>query len=202
MHSISPGTIIILNGASSSGKTSILKCIQDTFSEPFLDAGIDKFIWMLPKRFLDRPLWDDVLGLAIKSGENGRKLFNGMHHAIAALSLQGNNVVADHVLVEKAWWVECASLFHSLPAYLVKVYCPLEILVERERQRSNRTPGQAKAQYDRVHLYQACDLEIDSSQSSPQEGAEMIHTFIKSGIAPQAFGLLHDQFSKANEQNI
>jgi hypothetical protein len=34
--------IILLNGASSSGKTSLLKAIQDTFEEPFLDLGIDK----------------------------------------------------------------------------------------------------------------------------------------------------------------
>ena len=44
------GTIIVLNGASSSGKTSILRAIQRMAPEPYLDAGIDRFIWMLPER--------------------------------------------------------------------------------------------------------------------------------------------------------
>ena len=37
-----PGTIILLNGASSSGKTSILKALQDILEEPYVDAGLDK----------------------------------------------------------------------------------------------------------------------------------------------------------------
>ncbi|NIP51374.1 hypothetical protein GWN42_05855, partial [candidate division KSB1 bacterium] len=66
------------------GKTSILKELQRILSEPYLNAGIDKFIWMLPSRYLDRPLWDDVLGLATSAGQTGHRLFSGMHHAIAA----------------------------------------------------------------------------------------------------------------------
>lgn len=194
MLPIVPGTIILLNGTSSSGKSSILSSLQTTFDEPFLDAGIDKFIWMLPKRYLDRPLWDDVLGLAIEAGDSGRKLFSGMHHAIAALSLRGNNVVADHVLVEKAWWVECAQLFHDLPAYLIKVHCPLEVLVEREARRPNRTPGQAEAQYHRVHMFPECDLEIDTDQSSPEACARLICERVTRGDPPRAFRQLHERF--------
>ena len=63
-----PGTILLLNGASSSGKTSILKALQDILEEPYVDAGLDKFLWMLPARYLEPPLWDDVLGLADRAG--------------------------------------------------------------------------------------------------------------------------------------
>src|SRR5512147_1689849 len=129
------GTIIMLNGASSSGKTSILRALQNMLEEPYLDAGIDKFIWMLPKRYLDRPLWDDVLGLAVQPGETGQRLFSGMHQAIAGLARAGNNVLADHVLVEPAWVSECAGLFYTLPAYLVGIRCPLAVLEEREHSR-------------------------------------------------------------------
>ena len=50
------GTILLLNGTSSSGKTSLVKALQTLLPEPFLDAGLDRFLWMLPKRYLDRPL--------------------------------------------------------------------------------------------------------------------------------------------------
>lgn len=198
MRPIEPGTIILLNGTSSSGKSSILSSIQNTFAEPFLDTGIDKFIWMLPKRYLDRPLWDDVLGLAVEAGDRGRSLFSGMHHAIAALSRRGNNVVADHVLVEKAWWSECAGLFHDRPAYLVKVFCPLDVLLEREARRPSRTPGQAQAQFDRVHLYPECDLEVDTSQLTADACARLIYERITSEIPPQAFQQLHQRFADQN----
>jgi chloramphenicol 3-O phosphotransferase len=127
-NGMAPGTIIILNGASSSGKTSILRTLQELMPEPYLDAGIDKFIWMLNKRYLDRPLWDEVLGQNVRAGPVGHVLFSGMHHAIAALSRAGNRVVADHVLVEPRWVAECAGLFAGRPAYLVGIRCPLEVL--------------------------------------------------------------------------
>ena len=80
-------TIIFLNGTSSSGKTSILKSLQDQLQDPYLDMGIDRFIFMMPKRYLNRPLWDDVLGRAIQPGTAGKTLGSGMHHAIAAAAL-------------------------------------------------------------------------------------------------------------------
>jgi chloramphenicol 3-O-phosphotransferase len=38
------GTVIFLNGTSCSGKMSILRALQAILEEPYLDAGIDKFI--------------------------------------------------------------------------------------------------------------------------------------------------------------
>lgn len=110
------GNIIFINGTSRSGKTTILRALQNLMDEPYLEAGIDKFIWMLPERYLNLPLWDDVLGLADKAGEMGHGLVHGMHQAITALSLAGINVLADYVLVEQNWVDECAELFAVLPA--------------------------------------------------------------------------------------
>ncbi len=79
---VKPSTVIILNGASSSGKSSLLKELQNTLDEPYLNAGLDKFLWMLPSRYLDRPLWDDVLGKADHAGITGHKLIYAMHRAV------------------------------------------------------------------------------------------------------------------------
>lgn len=168
------GTILFLNGASSSGKTSILKTLQDMLSEPYLDMGIDRFIWMMPKRYLNRPLWDDVLGKAVHAGTSGRILFSGMHHAISAAAWAGNNIIADHVFVEKDWVQECAQLFADMPAYLIGIQCPLEVLEQRERGRKDRTLGQARAQFDVIHKYTVYDLEVDTSLLNPEQCAEQI----------------------------
>ena len=183
------GTIIVINGTSSSGKTSIMRILQERLDPPYLDMGVDRFIFMLPKRYLQRPLWDDVLGLADHAGSAGQLLFSGMHHAIAALSTADLNVLVDHVLVEKQWVDECARLFCDLPAYLVGIQCPLEVLEARERSRKDRTLGQARLQFPVIHKYAKYDLEIDTSLLTPGQCAERIIERLQS--PPAAFHQLH-----------
>jgi chloramphenicol 3-O phosphotransferase len=187
---------VVLNGTSSAGKTSIVHALQDILEEPYVDAGIDKFIWMLPERYLERPLWDEVLGLASRAGPLGHTLMSGMHRAIAELSRAGLNVVADHVLVERCWLDECATLFADLPAYLVGVRCPLEVLEQRESARRNRTWGQARAQIDLVHAHAAYDLEVDTSASTPEECARQIEARLRDGAPPTAFRRLRQSLCR------
>lgn len=178
-------TIIFINGTSSSGKTSLLKLLQKQLPEPYLDMGIDKFIWMLPSRYLDRPLWDEVLGKALQAGPVGWSLFSGMHHAIAAAAARGNNILADHVFVEKAWVDECAELFAGMNAYIIGLTCPLEVLEEREKNRKDRTLGQARLQYDIIHKCTQYDLELDTSKLTTEECAEKVIERLKN--PPAAF---------------
>jgi chloramphenicol 3-O phosphotransferase len=144
------GTIIVLNGTSSSSKSSLVYALQE----------------LLPGRFLERPLRDDVLGLADRPGSLGRGL--------AALSRSGINVLADHVLVEREWVEECARLFEGLPAYLIEVRRPLELLEQRERSRKNRTLGQAILQVDVFHHQGTYDLEVDTTRLGPQDCARLV----------------------------
>jgi chloramphenicol 3-O phosphotransferase len=188
---VPPGTVIILNGTSSSGKTSILRQLQALLSEPYLEAGLDKFLWMLPSRYLAPPLWDEVMGRATTAGLVGQRLISGMHRAIAALSRAGNNVLAEHVFLDRAWLVECASLFHALPTYLIAVRCPLPVLEKRERERRDRTLGQARAQYLLVHAHAVYDLEVDTSLMSALQCAERIQAYVQDGNPPVAFQKLH-----------
>jgi len=181
-----PGTIILLNGTSSSGKTSIVRALQNMLEEPYLEAGIDKFIWMLPPRYLERPLWDDVLGLASQAGETGHTLVLGMHQAIEALAQSGNNVIADHVLVEEIWWQDCIRRFSDLPVFLIGVRCPLETVEQREKARRNRTLGQARAQLGVIHGRGIYDLDVDTSRYSAEECASQIVARVKAGEPPDA----------------
>jgi chloramphenicol 3-O phosphotransferase len=183
------GTIIFINGTSSSGKTSIVHSLQALLEVPFLEAGIDKFIWMLPERYLDRPLWDDVLGLADRAGATGHDLVRGMHRAVLALSQAGCNVIADHVLVESAWAKGCADLFAGLPAYLIGIQCPLDVLEQRERSRQNRTLGQARLQFPVIHKYALYDLKVDTSLFAPEECARFIRDRLNK--PPQALSQMH-----------
>lgn len=187
------GTIIILNGASSSGKSSLLKELQNTLDDPYLNAGLDKFLWMLPSRYLDRPLWDDVLGKADHAGETGHKLIYAMHRAMLTLAENGFNLLADHVLVEPDWVQDCADLFADQHAYLIGIHCPLEVLEQREKERRDRTLGQARLQFERVHAHKLYDFEVDTSVESVAGTAKMIRNFVESGVEPFAFKKLKER---------
>jgi chloramphenicol 3-O phosphotransferase len=200
-----PGNIIILNGTSSSGKTSIVRALQEIMEEPYLDAGIDKFLWMLPRRYINDPLYwrqvfeyqwygeGDQRGYEIKTGSLGFTLVSGMHRAVQSLSVSGNHSIVDHVLLEPDWLAECACLYADLPAWLVGVRCPLEVLEERERQRKDRTLGQARAQFYRVHAHGVYDIEVDTSVNQPMECALQIKEFITGERKPAAFKELRNR---------
>jgi hypothetical protein len=76
--------------------------------------------------------------------------------------------------VEKAWVDECASLFADMNAYLIGLHCPLEVLEQREKDRKDRTLGQAREQFDVIHKYVVYDLELDTSTLTVEECAEKV----------------------------
>ena len=75
------GTIIMLNGTTSAGKTSIISVLHKILDEPYLHAGIDAFFHMLPPRYLWGSQWTEVLDQDGGAGPVGRKVATGMHHA-------------------------------------------------------------------------------------------------------------------------
>lgn len=171
--------IIVINGTSSSGKTSLLKAIQNESEDLFLEYGIDKFIFMLPKRYLNTQLWNDVLGRADSAGETGHKLVECMHMSAQKINSSGMNVIVDHVLVEERWRKHLADTLDKKNTYLIKMYCPLEVLEEREKARKDRTLGQARKQYNLVHMNIEYDMEIDSSKMTAEDAAKQILEYMR-----------------------
>jgi len=187
------GTIIFLNGTTSAGKTSTLHMLQNILPDPYLEAGIDSFLWMLPRRYFHQPLWDDVLGKANQTGEMGHKLISGMHHTIMTLSNLGLNVLADHVLIDQHWLQECVSMFHDKPAYLIGIKCPLDVLEQREDARKKeRTPGAAIKQFDIIHSHKVYDFEVDTSKQNIEDTAELIKEFLDTKTNPRALKQLFE----------
>ncbi len=97
-------TIILLNGTSSSGKTTIAKQLQQQLPTPFMHVQVDTFAEMLPEGFLENG--DPELRRA-----TGPKLISGYHRALAALAEAGNDLIVDHVIPSPKWFAECVTLF-------------------------------------------------------------------------------------------
>jgi chloramphenicol 3-O phosphotransferase len=185
------GRIVLLNGTSSSGKTTLVRALQDRLPDPWIEIGIDRFVFALPKRYLDQPHWSEVFRYVrddpatpdvyrIETGPLGQRLVSGMHRTAAALAEEGLDVIVDHVILEQQWMDECHRLWAPFRPIFVGVRCPLEVVTERERARRDRTIGQAAAQFDVVHRWGAYDLEVDTSVLSPDAAAERVAAAIAS----------------------
>jgi hypothetical protein len=98
----------------------------------------------------------------------------GFYAAVAAVADAGNNVVVDTLMGDPFDASECASRLRHLDVLMVGVHCPLAVLEEREKARGDRPHGLARGELSRVHLYASYDLEIDSSERSPQDCARAI----------------------------
>jgi chloramphenicol 3-O phosphotransferase len=174
-----------MNGTSSSGKTTLARALQALLPEPWLEIGLDRFVFALPTRYLDQPLWSDVFRYVsiegdadgrfrIEVGPVGLRLVDGMHRTVAALAGAGLDVIVDHVLLEPTWLEDCLGRWERFDVLAVGVRCPLDVVIERERARNDRTIGQAEAQFAVVHRGVRYDVEIDTSQMTPAEGAALV----------------------------
>jgi len=173
---VSLGRIIYMNGASSSGKTTVGRALQDALEKPYMLISVDALFEMLPARFSEEPSRDLMLSV-----------ISGMDHIVAALSETGNNVIADTVIAGKRLLRQSVSLLAHLPVLFVGVFCPLDELERRERERTDRDEGLARFQYERVHSGVIYDVEVDTHASTPAECAHQIIAALNNPQLPNAF---------------
>ena len=94
---IKPGKIIIINGPSSSGKTTLALALQKQLDLPFIRFSFDLFI--------DHKAFPSE---QIKSGKFSWErmrpsVFRGLHQCLPALATAGNTIIFDHIIETKAW---------------------------------------------------------------------------------------------------
>ena len=192
------GRVIVLNGTSSAGKSTLIRALQARLDGAWLGVGIDTVVYALPKAYLDLPLWGEVFRYVpaepdspapfrIVTGELGHRLVEGMHRMVASLADAGLSVIVDHVLLEPGWLPDLATRLAGHEVLFVGVRCPLEVVVRREAERKDRTIGQAAAMFDVVHRAGGYDTEVDTSLQSPDEAAATIVEALIGGFPATPF---------------
>lgn len=191
-----PGTMIILNGGSSAGKTTLCKAIQDTMPQPFMLLGIDAFWLALPPKQLNLDLVDpdyyswryekfgDEEYFRIVPGRLLNLAMTTRYEAVAPFLKNGINVVADEVFWTPAWARAAHETLSQFEVFLVGVYCDDAVLESREKARGDRWSGWARGSQFFAHRNMQYDITINTSRKSPTECALEIKSAIDGGLTP------------------
>lgn len=179
------GRVIVLNGASSSGKTLLGRALQNALPEAWLLFGIDDFVNALPPRLKSPEGIDFAPDGSVQVGETFRKLERAWMTGLAATAQAGANLIIDDVLLSGAAGQErWKAALHDLPTTWIGVTCSPEAGEARESQRPDRVKGMHRQQAALVHQGVEYDLTVDTTQRSPEELAAEIRGFLPHGSKP------------------
>lgn len=162
------GIIIVLNGVSSSGKTTLARELTKWLPD-FFRAELDEFDQWVEK---------------VEERKNGRlipvateRLF---HRSVVMLSEEGVNIIADTVLHDTEILQDFYRILEGYPVLFVGVNCPADELSRREAARGDRRIGQAVEQLQFVHRQgESYHLEVDTFHNSTAECSQQIVTALK-----------------------
>lgn len=168
--------VVILNGGSSSGKSSIARCLQDALPSPWLRFSIDDLIDAMPDAMLNehRGLQFGNDG-SVRPGSAFRALESAWMHGIAEMARRGAGVIVDDAFVSgmdaRDRWQ--ASL-DGVDVLWVGVFCDPDVAAARERERGDRIVGMAVSQAIAVHVGMTYDVTVDTSEASSESCARVV----------------------------
>lgn len=173
--------VIILNGVSSAGKTSIARAIQSASDTTFLHVEMDAFISFLPSGHEFRPEWFRVEKIEsecgrlprIANGARGEALLGVMRNFVIEAARKGLDLVVDEVC-HATEIDEYRAGLAGCDVRVIKIHAPIEVITAREKARGDRLIGLAREQSTHLHDGIAYDAEIDTCSGTPIELAEEI----------------------------
>ena len=156
--------IILLNGPSSSGKSTLSKYLQKKIEEEmdqkYEIVSIDHFMKISTSETIYE---DDVFEIS----------YDMCKKTLELLQIY-SGVIIDHVITSERIFNEFWEVLGQLEILFVKVTCPLEILEKRELERKNRCLGSAKSSYTYLYPKDDYDLVVDTDSMTLKECCEVI----------------------------
>ena len=160
--------IILLNGPSSSGKSTLAKSLKDLIKEKINQnyeiVSIDDFMKISTSETIYE---DDVFEIS-----------QDMCDAVNSLMRKADGVLVDHVITSERIFDQFIKSVQPYNFLLIHVTCPLNVLLKREKERGNRCLGSAKNSYDYLYPKEGYDCEIDTSIFSKEECALKIYNLV------------------------
>jgi chloramphenicol 3-O phosphotransferase len=173
--------VIVLNGASSSGKSGIARCLQAILPDPWLAFGTDSFTEAIPLS-----LQSSAAGIEIAAdggvsvGPAFRALEAAWIEGVAAMARAGARIILDEVFLggeasQQRW----QKAFGPLPVLWVGVRCETAVAAGREIARGDRVAGMAASQAGVVHQGVVYDLQVDTTHTEALDCARSIAAAVR-----------------------
>jgi chloramphenicol 3-O phosphotransferase len=174
------GRVVVLNGGSSAGKTTLTRALQDILPEVWFRAGIDTFLGAASIRLYDHPLRLTIgKDGSVRRGPEFDQLYEAYRASVGTFARGGANVIIDEVLLgggseQQAW----RAALSAEPLW-VGIRCRAEEAERRETQRGDRDTGMARGQADAVHDGVVYDVDLDLTAMSTAEAVVPIVAAIR-----------------------
>jgi chloramphenicol 3-O phosphotransferase len=192
--------IILLNGTSSSGKTTVAKKLQERYEGVLLLYGIDTLVQTAFPEKCDYPPYDEQTIRATFREVDGRPrttleimpymipIYRTAVEFCRRLSELGYDLIVDEVLFDTRRITQLFGILSGETVYFIGIKPEKEVVVMRERERGDRMSGLAEGLYDEVYnpLF-SYDLTLDTGILSPEESADRIIDYISRNEHPKGF---------------
>jgi len=163
----SSSKLIILEGPSGSGKSSLANALQETLlPQIWLSFSMDILIYTLPPSVLHRcNTANDWVGV------DGKAIGAAAQRCLRALVECGNNVIFDLCLPSREYADAFQAEIRDLSPVQVGVRCDWSEIERRTLVRADRSIEEAERTFTRQHSLESYDLVIDTTAISPDLAA-------------------------------
>ena len=155
--------VILLNGPSSAGKSTLSKELQKRLGESDLESviiSIDDYMVTDPKETIYE---DDIYEIM-------PAMCRDLKEAVRA----GKIVIMDLAITSERIFDAFLDAAKEAKVLTVKVICDVDILRQREKERGDRCPGSAEASLQYLWPKDGYDLCVDNGKVSAAENAKII----------------------------
>ncbi|MFC7095081.1 chloramphenicol phosphotransferase CPT family protein [Jeongeupia naejangsanensis] len=163
--------VIVLNGCSSSGKSSLARALQERLPEQYLYFGIDQVLAALPHSDWLRMCRGEPI---TRTGYDWAALVRGYHFCLPGLLQAGNRLIIDNGWCERDEKRELLTELAGYTTVLVAVHCDPAIASAREAARGDRAAGLAAWESPRVHAGWEYDLDVDTGIDGAEACADVL----------------------------
>jgi chloramphenicol 3-O-phosphotransferase len=188
------GTLLLFDGTSCAGKTSICKNMKDSNTTPFHYIALDDFITDIfeEQKLRPRPL-QEFITICNKQTEL-------MYLHIDAMISHGHNILCDTTLtcLENAastnrWF----KIINNINNKLILVYCPFDILVKRLQHRNHHARIEHQLHNSRIASIVVRQFTAMFKARSYKHG--LIIDELSRNQIENAFELVRDDFANADQ---